>query len=298
MSTNELINNLLSYEKDGVSDVLIDKSLLETQFTEYKETELYKVLMKLKRISFTKKQIQCINLHLLKKKEINRSTEDSKKDDNDIDNLTNGMNKLKLENDGFLEKNLTKKDDKVGFCALENDKSNTINKLSAEYWKNTTSYKSVEYKETQYDYYKKNNSSEEVLRLVNLESKPFGSISEKIIREVLNLANRTSSQNDATLNNKKIEIKCARYWAGKNDCVWQHLEPEHDYEYALFALLDFNSWKVWCIKKDLLMGEMREKKIVTYQGKQGWWVRKSAIEEYLKVINNTDELIEFMKDEN
>jgi hypothetical protein len=270
MSTNKLLNKLLSYEKDG----LIDKSVLETQFIEYKDDILYKVLMKLKRLTFTKKQIQYINLHLLNKIEISRSNEYTKKDDNDIDNLTDGMNKLKLEN----------------------DKSNTINKLSAEYWKNTSSYKSAEYKETQYDYYKKNNSAAEVLRLVNLESKPFGSISEKIIREILNLSNRTSSQNDATLNNKKIEIKCARYWAGKNDCVWQHLEPEHDYEYALFALLDFNGWKVWCIKKELLMGELRDKNIVTYQGKQGWWVRKSSIEQYLKVINNTDELVEFMKD--
>lgn len=167
--------------------------------------------------------------------------------------------------------------------------------LSANYWKNTNAFKSIKDKETQIKYYKKKGSCEEVLQLVSLESKPFGSESEKIIQEIFNLGPRTSTQNDATRNGKKIEIKCARYWAGKDNCVWQHLEPEHDYEYALFALLDFQSWKVWGIKKSLLMGEMRREKIVTFQGKQGWWVRKSAIISYLTPIKTIAELDMFLQ---
>jgi hypothetical protein len=42
------------------------------------------------------------------------------------------------------------------------------------------------------------------------------------------------------------------------------------------------------------MGEMREKKIVTFQGKQGWWVTKSAILPYLTPINSRAELEEFV----
>lgn len=139
------------------------------------------------------------------------------------------------------------------------------------------------------------NSSEEVIKLVDLESKPFGSTSEKMIIEIFKLEPRTSSQNDATKKGKKIEIKAARYWAGKDDCIWQHLEPEHDYEFVLFALLDFQCWKIWGIKKSFLMGELRDKKIVTFQGKQGWWVKKSAIISYLtpiKTIEDIDNLIE------
>lgn len=131
---------------------------------------------------------------------------------------------------------------------------------------------------------------DEVIQLVDLESKPFGTESEKIIQEIFNLGPRTSSQNDGTRNGKKIEIKCARYWAGKDDCVWQHLEPEHDYEYAMFGLLDFTGWKIWTIKKSLLMGELRDKKIVTFQGKQGWWTRKSAILPYLTPIHSVEDL--------
>jgi len=167
--------------------------------------------------------------------------------------------------------------------------------LSSEYWKKTKAFKSIKDKETQIKYYRRMKSSEEVLQLVDLDSKPFGSASEKIIQEIFKLGPRTSSQNDGTRNGKKIEIKSARYWAGKDDCIWQHLEPEHDYEYVLFVLLDFHSWKVWCIKKSFLMEDMREKKILTFQGKQGWWVKKSSIISYLTPINNIEELDTFIQ---
>lgn len=166
--------------------------------------------------------------------------------------------------------------------------------LSCNYWKNTKAFKSIKDKQTQIKYYKQMNAADEVLQLVELESKPFGSASEKTICELFHLGVRTSSQNDGTLNGKKFEIKSARYWAGKDDCIWQHLEPDHDYEYALFVLLDFHNYKVWCIKKSLLMGEMREKKIVTFQGKQGWWTKKSAILPYLTPIKTIAELHAFI----
>ena len=166
--------------------------------------------------------------------------------------------------------------------------------LSCGYWKNTKTFTSIKDKETQIKYYKRMNASAEVLQLVELESKPFGSESEKIISEIFHLGPRTSTQNDGTLNGKKIEIKSARYWAGKDDCVWQHLEPDHDYEFALFVILDFQGWKVWCIHKPLLMGELREKRVVTFQGKQGWWTRKSAILPYLTPIKSVAELQAFL----
>lgn len=166
--------------------------------------------------------------------------------------------------------------------------------LSGASWKNTRAFKYIKEVETQIKYYKRMNASAEVLQLVELDSKPFGSVSEKIITEVFKMGPRTSTQNDGTFNGQKIEIKSARYWAGKDDCVWQHLEPDHDYTYALFALLDFQGWKIWCIKKSLLMGELRDKKIVTFQGKQGWWTRKSAIISYLTPIKNLQDLQDYV----
>ena len=134
------------------------------------------------------------------------------------------------------------------------------------------------------------NSKIEVLQLVELESKAFGSICENIIKELFKLNPRTCSQNDATLHNKKFEIKSARYWNCKDECVWQHLEPDHDYNYVLFCLLDFDKFKIWIISKSILMNELRNKKIVTYQGKQGWWTKKSNIINYLTSIYSIDDI--------
>jgi len=166
--------------------------------------------------------------------------------------------------------------------------------LSCESWKTSKAFQSILEKETQKKYYKRMGASPDVQQLVDLDSKPFGSECEKILSEIFALGKRSSTQHDATLNGKKIEIKTARYWAGKDDCVWQHLEPEHDYEFAIFALLDFHGFKIWGIKKSLLMGEMREKNIVTFQGKQGWWTKKSSILPYLTPISSRADLEELI----
>jgi hypothetical protein len=166
--------------------------------------------------------------------------------------------------------------------------------LSAANWKHTKAFKTSKEEETSKEYYTRKGSCEEVLQLVVMENKKFGSLSEKIIQEVFQLGPRTSTQNDGTRNGKKIEIKSARYWRGKDECKWQHLEPDHDYECVLFALLDFHGWKVWGIQKSLLMGELREKKIVTKQGHQGYWVIKSAILPYLTPITTIADLDAFI----
>ena len=169
------------------------------------------------------------------------------------------------------------------------------NIFSPKSWKNMSAFKNISYRNSQLLYYKKNNANAEVLKLVALESRPFGIVCEKLLSEILHLGPRTSSQNDATFDGKKIEIKCARYWAGKDDCKWQHFEPEYDYEYVLVALLDFQKWKVWGIKKSFLMGELRDKKILTFQGKQGWWTMKKDILPYLTPINSTNDLEKLIK---
>jgi hypothetical protein len=43
------------------------------------------------------------------------------------------------------------------------------------------------------------------------------------------------------------------------------------------------------------MGELRDKKIITFQGKQGWWVRKSTVLSYLTPIHNISELDIFIQ---
>ena len=171
---------------------------------------------------------------------------------------------------------------------------NTIPLLSVDNWKHTKAFVQNKRRETQTQYYVRMNAAPEVIELVSLDSKPFGTVGEQILAEVFKMAARTSSQNDGVFEGHKCEIKCARYWAGKDECRWQHLEPEHDYDFAMLALLDFHKWNVWCITKAQLMGELREKKVVTFQGKQGWWTLKSAVMPYLTPIHGLECLRKFV----
>ena len=167
--------------------------------------------------------------------------------------------------------------------------------LSVTSWKELGSFTRLKAKQTQIGYYESKNAAPEILQLVALESKAFGSAAEEILKEVFGLGKRTNTQHDATWQGKKIEIKAARYWAGTENCRWQHLEPDHDYEYVLFALLGFQEWNCWILPKTTIMGELREKHVVTFQGKQGWWVTKSALEPWLKCIKTKEELYEILR---
>ena len=133
-----------------------------------------------------------------------------------------------------------------------------------------------------------------ILKLVKLPSKTFGAISEKIIKKIFKITKGTNCQHDGIKYGKKIEIKTARYWSSKDDCRWQHIELEYDYDIVIFALLDFHGWKFWCIKK-VLMGKLRKKKIITNQGKQGLWTEKSKIISFLTPINSISDFDNFIQ---
>ena len=174
--------------------------------------------------------------------------------------------------------------------------------LTAASWKTSETFLALKDKLTQTKYYTEMGSAPEVLQLVELDSKPFGTACETLISELFHMSPRSSSENDGVRLGKKIEIKTARYWAGEDDCMWQHLEPDHDYEFALFVLLDFQGFKVWIIKKaDLMSPPLRniEKtrgsaKPVNCQGAQGWWTKKSAILPHLTPILSVADLDAFL----
>jgi len=164
------------------------------------------------------------------------------------------------------------------------------------YFLNTKAFLTHEESESQYDFYKRHNSTDETLKLINNESKSFGSLMEKIISEIFCLEKRVNEQQDGLFDNKKIEIKSSRYWVNSNyDCKWQHIEPNHDFDICIFALVKFDCINCWAISKnDLFKKEMIEQKIISKQGKQGYWVKKSAIEKFLQPIKNKIDLQEFI----
>lgn len=202
------------------------------------------------------------------------------------------MDDLKIN---FTQLNITNSDKVIKIQRTYKIYLSNKNVLSIKNWKQK--YKKIikNYTESQYDYYKLNDAPIEVLELVSMESKRFGSVSEKIISNIFNLEPRTSSENNGCRKGKKIEIKCARYWSGKNNCKWQHLELQYDFDCVLFGLLDFNgTWKIWAIKKSILMNDLIEKKIVTYQGKQGYWCEKNKIIKFCTEIKSIQDLDIFL----
>ena len=159
---------------------------------------------------------------------------------------------------------------------------------------NTRSFQLYKKKESQLDFYKKNNASPNILKLVSNESKSFGSLMEGIVADSFRFKKRLNPQHDGLFGNKKIEIKSARYWACTLDCKWQHIELDYDWDAIIFVLVDFEVVRCWAFKKDNLL-EMIEKKIITKQGKQGYLCNKSAIEKYLYPINEEKDLQNFFK---
>lgn len=64
--------------------------------------------------------------------------------------------------------------------------------FSSKNIKNTSCFKDIIEKDNQYDFYKRNRASEEILHLTKLESKSFGSIMERIVIEKFNFSKRDS----------------------------------------------------------------------------------------------------------
>jgi hypothetical protein len=166
---------------------------------------------------------------------------------------------------------------------------------SLKTWTQTNYFKNMEKKTTQLDLYLKKNSSLEIIQLVSMANKVFGTEMEGIFQEIFQLDPRENTQHDGIRNGKKIEIKSARWHATGEDCNWQHLEPDYDYEFVMFTLVDFTELKVWMITKKLLMGELRQLKIVSRQGQQGWTVTKGKLEKYLTPIQTIEELDNFIQ---
>ena len=217
--------------------------------------------------------------------------------DHEHDNTINATNETNenATNENATNENATNENGINGTNGTNEDKAVISEQLlSVNSWKHSKSFMNNARRETQTQYYGRMNAAPEVVELVSLDSKPFGSVSELMLCELFKMAPRTSSQHDGIFEGHKCEIKCARYWAGKDDCKWQHMEPDHDYTFAMLALLDFHEWKVWCITKAKLMGELREKKVVTFQGKQGWWTQKSAIMPHLTRISGLECLRKFV----
>ena len=128
------------------------------------------------------------------------------------------------------------------------------------------------------EFYRENDACFEIQRIVALENRRFGSAIEKMLREIFHLSMPESTKHDAIFRrfgrpDTKIEIKAARFWAGTDNCKWQHLEPDYDYTHILFVLVDFNGLRTWVAEKSFLF----DGGFLTPQGQQGYWGDKETL---------------------
>ena len=165
-----------------------------------------------------------------------------------------------------------------------------------------TSYKELSVpKETMYDFYRRNHASDEILSLVKLENKRFGTIMENILTEYMEMKQPTcniTSYDRLFENNVRIEIKSSRIWArgGRtSQFKWQHIMKDHDYDVLLLAGLDFTHIRLYAISKKKVM-ELYTKNVIKQQGRaegQGLWFSLSHIKPYITDVGTKDKMIEF-----
>ena len=155
--------------------------------------------------------------------------------------------------------------------------------------RNTDEWNSLESVIDVRQFYKDNHAADEIQKIVGLENRKFGSVIEKMLRQLYSLSPPESSKHDAIFISPgrvrtKIEIKAARYWAGTDNCKWQHLEPDYDYTHILFVLIDFDKIRVWVADKKPLFSDG----LLTPQGKQGYWGDKNTLLEsgYLTEVHS------------
>ena len=135
-------------------------------------------------------------------------------------------------------------------------------------------------------FYQRNGAPPEIVDLVALSNKRFGTDMETLVcnltgcKKVPDTVGETGwdCEHEATKNYP--EIKASRYWQGVKDWRWQHILADHEWSHVILAAVDFQEIKMFLLTKDTFMVLM-EKGIVTQQGGaggQGCWMdyRKSA----------------------
>ena len=142
--------------------------------------------------------------------------------------------------------------------------------------------------------YKKHHASHVVVSIVSNESRSYGTLNEKITRELLKLQPSRKTEYDAfvTLSddrNIKFEIKGSRIWSD-GEARWQHIILEYAWDIIIFTLLLPDGYVMWAVTKTQLL-DLVSKKLVTKQGLQGYWVTLEVIKQYATEITSHKALL-------
>jgi hypothetical protein len=166
-----------------------------------------------------------------------------------------------------------------------------------EYFTNTNNFKKIDSKISQLDFYLKNNSHEDILKIVSLNNKAFGELMQRIIGEVLGMGKATNTGHDAIKNKKLIEIKSSRYWTKTKDWCFQHIMEDHKYDYLLCVGIAFDNIEMYIIDKEDFL-DLKHDGIVKVQGGgegQGMWFQFRDLKDYLHKIESVEDFDKWIK---
>lgn len=166
-------------------------------------------------------------------------------------------------------------------------------------FKNTKKYSLIRLESKQEKFYRKNNSSDEIMRLVTMSNRQFGCVMESIILEMLGLQKSKNTLYDTQYDDIRIEIKASRYWVvGKKSVFrWQHIEPEKPFDILLLVSLNFSKIQVYAVCKrtiHILISLGVLKKQGGGNG-QGFWVESRKILPYCLELDSNINVFQKMK---
>lgn len=155
----------------------------------------------------------------------------------------------------------------------------------------TGQFKTISNKINQLDFYIKNKSHDNILKIVSLNNKSFGERMQRIVSEVLGLEKATNTGHDAIKFNKRIEIKSSRFWVDTKDWCFQHIMADHKYDYLLCVGIAFDNIELYIIDKEDFL-HLKDDGIVKVQGGgegQGMWFQFRDLKDYLHRIESIED---------
>ena len=132
---------------------------------------------------------------------------------------------------------------------------------------------------TQAAWYAENGASSEMVSLVALGNKAFGSAMEYLTCNIFECEKVKDVQGetgwDLCRNDSHIELKSSRLWRLKQKTLWrwQHVLPDHEWSYLMCAGVDIDKIRYFIVSKPQFMN-LISAGIVTQQGGaggQGCW---------------------------
>lgn len=145
-------------------------------------------------------------------------------------------------------------------------------------------------------FYQRNGSPANIVDLVGLSNKRFGTDMETLVCRMTNCEKVPDKKGNTgwdsvhPASNSFLEIKSSRYWQGTKDFKWQHVLADHEWSHLILAAVDFHAVKLFMLTKDEFM-DLMEKGIVTQQGGaggQGCWFEYKKSRPFLhEITGNT-----------